>query len=185
MTNSTLRVFVLIIASLAVWACREPVPGAMPPVDEPTSDTIAVVDTTDDGGTSGQATHFCDGLLPWKFTPGDTSGGVLYGIRADSFCWVGSGRGGYLDQHPAGPKAYLQFSFDNYEFDRYLTEGVVFTDIAPRLCFTQELVPNAPLNLDSIPEGAMYTTSDDGDVLEDIYRLNHTARHFVFSHREP
>lgn len=171
--------YLLTIAILFTWACSEPISGDVLPVDLVPVDSIAVVDTVGPIDTSAQRSVYCEGLQPWKFTPGDTSVGVLYGIRSDSFCWIGSGRGGYLDQHPAGPEAFLQLSFETYEFNQYLTESVVFTNIAPRLCVTQSLILRVPRALDSIPEAAMYTLRSDGDVLEDVYELNPNHSSFI------
>lgn len=177
MIHATLRL--LVLTAVGTWACREPVPGVVPPVDLEPIDTPGFVDTTGRLDTASQSAGRCDGLLPWTFTPSDTSSSVLYGVRDARYCWVGSGRGGYLYQHPAGPRSFLQVSFRTYEFDRYLTEDLVFTDIAPQLCLTQELLLHPVGNLDSVPHARMYTSSDDGDVLEDVYETNPRRRSFV------
>ena len=177
MIYHTLRILCVMVVLAS--ACSDPVLPVSTFVDEPPVPAPVRLDTIDQEDDLQHASTYCTDFQPWMFEPGDSSAGVLYGVRDGRYCWAGSGQGSFLDQHPAGPDQYLGISFRTYEQGDYLRETLIFLNLLPKICVTQELIPLASVSLDSFPRGAFYTSADHGDVLEDIYRLNPRQRSFI------
>lgn len=95
-----------------------------------------------------------------KFEP-DYSGGKATAIMNGDM-WVGQGRG-FGNVHDIG----FDFYFDIYNNFGHLRENLSFQKI-PKIVGEYALHNS---NKDSLPRCTYYTLSDDGDVLDDIYRV--------------